>query len=266
MKKMVNLLILLIMLVISPVKTATQASLVQNVNHTDFVKPQNPVTKKLIALTFDADMTTGMQKGLNSGKDKSLYNAEIIKFLRQEKIPATLFITGLWAKEYPFVIKDLASDSLFEIGNHSYSHRAFTKSCFKLGTLANKDKEADVLKAQEILTKLSGKSPKLFRFPGGCANSEDKELVEKLGLKVVGWTLASGDAFNSNTKAIIDNVEKNAKAGSVIVFHLSGGRYAPKTLDVLKVIIPELKKRNFEFVTFSNLSIKDPNLKKAPKK
>lgn len=208
---------------------------------------------KKIALTFDACMTKGMAKKLENGSEKSLFNAEIIDYIRQEEIPATIFITGLWAEKYPEAVKEIASDPLLEIGNHSYSHRAFVDSCFSLPVLPENEKNADIQKTQDILFKLTGSKPRLFRFPGGCFHSSDLNLVSSHGLHVVGWTFASGDAFNSDTNAIVQNVLQKAKAGAIIVFHLSGGRYAPKTAEVVKEIIPALRKRGFEFVTVSNL-------------
>ena len=208
---------------------------------------------KKIALTFDACMTTGMLKRVNSGKDKDLFNRAIIVYLRLEKVPATFFITGLWAEKYPELVKEIACDSLFEIGNHSYSHRAFTEDCYSLPVLPVGEKESDIFKTQEILTKLTGKTPQLFRFPGGCYNPTDLNLTKKMGLRIVGWTFASGDAFNPNTEAIVQNVLHNARTGAIVVFHLSGGRYAPKTEEVIKRIIPELKKQGYEFRTVSNL-------------
>lgn len=107
--------------------------------------------------------------------------------------------------------------------------------------------------SQELLTRLTGKTPALFRFPGGCANAADQLLIRKRGLRVVRWSFASGDAFNSNTEAIVQNVLNLARSGSIVVFHLSGGRYAPKSAEALKMIVPELRKRGFEFVKVSAL-------------
>lgn len=213
----------------------------------------HPETSKKIALTFDACMTGGMLKRVEAGTDKPLFNEAIVAYLHQGKVPATIFITGLWAKQYPEAVKVIATDPLFEIGNHSYSHRGFVENCFSLPSLPDNEKEADLLQSQEIITRLSGKKPKLFRFPGGCFHPADLTLVKDMGLRVVGWTFASGDAFNSNTEAIVQNVLGKAKAGAIIVFHLSGGRYAPKTAEALKAIVPELKKRGYEFVTVSAL-------------
>src|SRR6516164_8353735 len=78
--------------------------------------------QKVVALTFDADMTFKMFNELKSGKVASWYNQRVIATLREEHVPATLFLAGLWIERYPAVTQELSNDPLFEIGNHSYSH------------------------------------------------------------------------------------------------------------------------------------------------
>ena len=53
-------------------------------------------SQKIVALTFDADMTPGMLRELKAGKVASWYNGKVIEALRQQQAPATLFLTGLW--------------------------------------------------------------------------------------------------------------------------------------------------------------------------
>lgn len=211
-----------------------------------------PPAKK-IALTFDACLTGGMWKKVESGAEKSLFNAEVIDCLRREKVRATLFITGLWAEKYPETVKELAGDPLFEIGNHSYGHRGYTTDCYGLPPLSENEKLTDIQRSQEVLTRLTGRRPVLFRFPGGCFGPTDLALLKSFGLKMVGWTFASGDAFNGNAEAIIQNVLQKARPGAIVVFHLTGGRYAPKTAEVIKSVVPELRKRGFKFVTVSEI-------------
>ena len=50
-------------------------------------------SQKIVALTFDADMTPGMLSELRSKKVASWYNDKVIAALRQEQVPATLFMT-----------------------------------------------------------------------------------------------------------------------------------------------------------------------------
>ena len=209
--------------------------------------------KKQIALTFDACMTYGMEKKLEDGRAKTYYNKPVIDELIQEKVPATLFLTGLWAKNYPEVTKSLSQNPLFEIGNHSYSHPAFTLECFGLPFIKSSDKEKEFWLSQAILTELTGKTPTLFRFPGGCYSKSDLALAQKYNLKVVGWDLASGDAFNGSAESIIKRVESKVKPGSIIVMHMNGDIDAPQTANALPEIISYLKSNGYTFVEVSDL-------------
>jgi peptidoglycan/xylan/chitin deacetylase (PgdA/CDA1 family) len=82
-------------------------------------------SQKMVALTFDADMTPGMLRELKSKKVASWYDERVIETLRQQQVPATLFLTGLWIEAYSAATKELSANPLFELGNHSYSHGAF---------------------------------------------------------------------------------------------------------------------------------------------
>ncbi|MEK7496998.1 MAG: polysaccharide deacetylase family protein [Patescibacteria group bacterium] len=210
-----------------------------------------PRLKKQVALTFDADMTSGMLDDILSGRIATQYDKKITDYLISRQIPATFFITGLWAQTYPKETKALARVSYFEIGNHTFSHTAWTNNCFNLSPIANKIDE--VLNTQKILTKLTGYEPKYFRFPGGCADQADIQFVSDLDLKIIGWDVASGDAFGNDPQKIIKKVLKQTKSGSIIVFHLSGGKNAPKTFEALPIIIRELSKRGYNFITISEL-------------
>lgn len=211
-----------------------------------------PTDKPKIALTFDADMTNGMKKKLNQGLVKSWYNKEVIDVLEKENIKATLFLTGMWVEIYPNEAKSLASNPLFEIGSHSYDHPAFSWPCYTLRKVDLKEKESEIDKTQEILKGI-GVENSLFRFPGGCHQKSDSDLVNSRGLSVVGWDISSTDAFNQNTASIVSRVMAKTKNGSILVFHLHGGPNAPKTAEALKQLIPKLRQKGFEFVKVSEL-------------
>lgn len=210
--------------------------------------------KPKIALTFDADMTPGMKLLLDKGVVQSWYNREIKNTLDRQQVPATIFLGGLWTKTYPKEANALAHDPLIELGNHSYNHYAFTDGCFHLPSLSSiKDKTDDVAEAQRIIQETTGVTPRYFRFPGGCFGHVDLETVAQLGLAIIHWDVVAGDGFNTNTASIIQAVESGVQNGSIIVFHIHDGSFAPKTNDALMQIIPDLKKRNFQFVKISEL-------------
>lgn len=209
--------------------------------------------KREIALTFDADMTSGMEKQLTSGQVKSWYNQAVIEILNSTHTPATLFLTGMWIETYPEVTRQLADNSLFELANHSYSHPGFTPNCYKLRSIENKADKDEIEKTQKLLKDITHKDNRLFRFPGGCFDNEDLKVLYSLNLLPIQWDVASGDAFNTNTEQIVRNVLNRSQNGSIIVFHLHGGPNAPQTAQALPRIIDGLKSKGFTFVQVTQL-------------
>jgi len=206
-----------------------------------------------IALTFDADMTPYMVKELSEGKITSWYNQKIVEILEQKNIPATIFMSGLWAETYPGVAASLAKNPLLEIANHSYSHPRFTSACSALPDIPSWGKVGEFTKSQETLKKITGLTPKYFRFPGGCRDRSDIKLANKYGLTVVDWDVASGDSFNENRVAIINTVKTKTQNGSIILFHFNGNKNAPLTSDVLPELIDYLLEKGFTFVRLTDL-------------
>jgi len=221
--------------------------------HPVFAEPaensQGIKSRKIVYLTFDADMTRGMAKRLESGKVSSWYSPGLVSYLEEEHIPATIFVAGMFAELYAPVVRGLAQTQGIVIGNHTYDHPAFESPCYGLPTISkDADKKDEITKTQEILKSLIGYSPKYFRYPGLCRDEHDDRIVEDLGLTVADDGIASGDAFSTNSKNIVRTVLSEVKDGSVVIMHL-GGPNAPETETALKEIVPTLQLRGYEFRT-----------------
>ncbi len=206
-----------------------------------------PEEGRPIYLTFDADMTPGMLKRLRSGRVASWYDPSIIETLDAERVPATIFVTGLFAEAYPELIGKLASEGSYAFGNHSYDHAGFESPCYGLPTVStDAAKLEEISKTQRILEGLTGRAPTLFRYPGLCRSAHDDALVASAGLRIDDGSVFSGDAFNRNPDAIARSVMSAARPGGVILMHL-GGPNAPATGAALKVLIPKLRKHGYRF-------------------
>ena len=90
----------------------------------------HPEITKKIALTFDACMTGGMLKRVEAGTEKPLFNEAIVAYLHQERIPATIFITGLWAKQYPEAVKEIATDPFLRLATIPTVTGVLSKTAF----------------------------------------------------------------------------------------------------------------------------------------
>jgi peptidoglycan/xylan/chitin deacetylase (PgdA/CDA1 family) len=208
-------------------------------------------TRKLLALTFDLDMNAGMAAAGRTGV--VWINKDALSFLETRNLHATLFMTGMWAEVYPELARRLAANPNFEIGDHSYSHPAFHTPCYRLEGVSRAEQARQIQLAQKAIERATGVLPKYFRFPGGCYDRQALDLVHAAGLLPVQWNVNSIDAFNAYPQQIVAAVLTDVKPGSIVVMHLHGRANAPATGLALRMLIPELEKRGYQFVTISEL-------------
>ncbi|WP_145812762.1 polysaccharide deacetylase family protein [Kribbella amoyensis] len=206
-----------------------------------------------IALTFDADLTASMRRRLQAGTVKSYYNDQLIAELRALRVPATLFLTGLWMEQYPDRTRELAKDPLFELGTHTYDHRAFTKHCYTLGTVPRAEMLTDVRRAVVQLDRLVPNATRWFRFPGGCYDGTALHELAPAGLTAVGLDVPGADGFAKSPDPIVKQVLSNARDGSIVVLHMHGGDNAPYTDEAIGPIVRGLRARGYELVTVTEL-------------
>ncbi|MEU7383330.1 MULTISPECIES: polysaccharide deacetylase family protein [unclassified Streptomyces] len=211
-----------------------------------------PRTKgKTVALTFDADMTA--DEGPRAAAGEHFDNPELIATLRALKAPATVFMTGRWAEQYPDQARSIGSDPLFELANHSYSHYAFTANCYGLPRVPADRMRSDVEGAYEAFRKAGVPHPMpYFRFPGGCYDQQALRALSGLGVTAVQWDVVSGDAFATDADAVARQVLAGVKPGSVVVMHCTRSA-APTTERVVRAVVPELRKRGYRLVKVSDL-------------
>ncbi|MFJ4832550.1 polysaccharide deacetylase family protein [Streptomyces sp. NPDC088747] len=206
---------------------------------------------KTVALTFDADMTA--DQGARAAAGERFDNPGLIAALRSSKVPATVFMTGRWAEEYPREARSIGRDPLFEVANHSYSHYAFTDDCYGLPTVPADGMRADVERAYAAFKKAGvPRAMPYFRFPGGCYDQRALRTLSAAGVTAVQWDVVSGDAFATDAEAVARQVLDGVRPGSVVVMHCTRSA-APATERALRTIVPELRERGFRFVKVSEL-------------
>ncbi|MBC9726282.1 polysaccharide deacetylase family protein [Streptomyces sp. TRM68367] len=206
---------------------------------------------KVVALTFDADMTAG--QGPRAAAGERFDNPRLIAALRALRVPATVFMTGRWAEEYPEQARAIGRDPLFEVANHSYSHYAFTGDCYGLPTVSGERMRADVERAYGAFRKAGVADPvPYFRFPGGCYDRRALKAIAAAGVTAVQWDVVSGDAFATDADAVARQVGEGVRPGSVVVLHCTRSA-APVTERAVRMVVPELRRRGFRFVKVSEL-------------
>lgn len=206
---------------------------------------------RTVALTFDADMTA--DQGPRAEAGERFDHPRLIAALRELKVPATVFMTGRWAEEYPDQARSIGGDPLFEVANHSYSHYAFTADCYGLPTVSGDRMRADVERAYAVFRKVGVRDPMpYFRFPGGCYDRQALKALVPAGVTAVQWDVVGADAFATDADAVARQVLDGVRPGSVVVLHCTRSA-APATERAVRAIVPELRRQGYRFVKVSEL-------------
>ncbi len=129
----------------------------------------------------------------------------VLDILKQKNIKATFFCVGENVKNNPSIFSRITSEN-HAIGNHTFNHLKGWKV-----------HSSDYIKNVELCNQLINSN--LFRPPyGRIKKSQLKTLCKQY--KIIMWDVLSGD-YDKNTDAekCLDNVIKNLRSGSIIVFH-----------------------------------------------
>ena len=163
---------------------------------------------------------------------------------------------------HPERAMQLIADPNFEIGNHAWTHGnlrvlrgqdiidqiQFTQAQYEV--------LLDELYSRECANTLPHKDipPAIatFRYPYGTCNMASIKAVNALGLPAVQWDLVTGDpSKGQSAKRIARYIRSAAKPGSIIVMHANGRGW--NTGAALPMVLPYLRKKEFQFVTVSEL-------------
>jgi len=194
---------------------------------------------KKIAITFD------------DGPDYE-YTPQILDILKQNKVHATFFVTGLNVENNIPLLKRLYREG-HEIGNHTFLHPNLE--------VTSDDRERIELRSTRMLIEsILGHTTMLFRTPYNT-DAEPHNIFEIKPLSIAyeeGFiTVASSiDPNDWQVGVCADTIVARAiaqqKLGNILLLHDSGGERS-QTIIALPRIIDYFKKQGYQFVSVSEL-------------
>lgn len=190
-------------------------------------------SEKVAALTFD------------DGPDPG--NTDIVlKTLKKHNAKATFFVMGNKAEAHPELLQQMIEDG-HEIGNHSYSHKAFNNM--------KKDMiRQEISHTNGIIYKITAQKPIWFRPPGGYLSYELIKITDQEKVKIAywSWETDSKDWKGSSSQSIANHICKHISPGQIIILH-DGCTNGLKTAKAVDLMLTDLSKQGYRFVTMSEL-------------
>lgn len=182
----------------------------------------------LIALTFDDGPNT-------------VITPQVLNILEENGIVATFFLIAQHITPESAEVARRALSMGCDLENHSLSHR-------QMNQMSAEEIKAEIQACTEKIIEITGKPPKFFRPPFIAVSPtlfENVDLTFISGIGCEDWLAETSARYR------IDKVLANAEDGQIVLLHDSD--WNVNTVEALKTIIPELKKRGFRFVTCAQL-------------
>lgn len=201
---------------------------------TDGVKKTAKVqqNQKVVALTFD------------DGPD-ARYTPAILDILQANHVKATFFVVGVQVKAYPQILKRINAEGHL-IGNHTYHHIDLAKA-----TKARILEEIGYNDA--LIEQIVGFTPTIIRPPYGAITASVRADIEGRGREVALWNIDTRDWAGTSVKTMRAQVNQSLRTQSVILMHSFGGRSIHHTVEVLPLLIKDLKSKGYTFVTYDEM-------------
>lgn len=182
-----------------------------------------------VALTFD------------DGPDPQRTSA-VLDLLARQGVRATFFVVGARAEAHPELVRRMVAEG-HVVGNHSYTH----SWRFPLRSLGRTVEE--LRRTGEVLHRITGRQPRLFRPPFGVTNPTIARAVRRLGLDPVGWSIRSLDTMGQSPERVAARILRRLHPGAVILLH---DRCAGSER-LIGLLVEGLRSRGLEPVTLPEL-------------
>lgn len=183
---------------------------------------------KYVALSFDDgpnDITT----------------PKVLDILEEHNVPASFFVIGQFINETTAKQMTRAIALGSEIQNHSLTHTMMTQ-------LSQEQIAEEVKKTDELIEKYTGTKPWLFRPPFIDHNEVMHQTIGHTFICGVGCEDWIPERTAQERYDILINTLKD---GDIVLLHDLQGN--DNTVEALKMLIPEMKKQGYTFVTVTEL-------------
>lgn len=185
-------------------------------------------TEKIIALTFDDGPNT-------------VTTPQVLDIIQKHNVPASFFVCGNNITPESGSVMKRAAGLGCEIHNHSQTHSDMTK-------MSPEEIKAEIDFTSDKIEEAVGVRPRFFRPPYIAINEQMHEAIDLTficGLGAEDWL----DEISAEER--YSRIISQAEDGLVILLHDMAGN--EKTVKAIDMIIPELKRQGYKFVTVSQL-------------
>ena len=170
---------------------------------------------------------------------------KIIEVLKSNNVKATFFMVGDWVEKYPEAVKKINQEG-HEIGSHSDTHP-------HVNQLSSEENLEEIKTSSKKIEQITNKKVTLYRPPYGEYNNTVIKVANENSYIPIQWSLDTLDYTGITGNEMWNKIKDKISNGDIILMH-NGTEH---TADSLDMIIKNIKEKEFNLVTVSDLIYKE---------
>ncbi len=184
---------------------------------------------KEVYLTFDDGPST-------------VVTGKVLDVLKREDVKATFFVVSDRVRDREDVLRRIAAEG-HTVGVHSATHnyREIYASAEAL--------KKDIAACENVIARVTGVKPRVYRFPGGGYTEARAALVESLGYRIVQWNAVCGDEEirHADADRLLRETMKTSEGKRSVVLLLHDSATHRATAEALPAIIAYFRENGYIF-------------------
>jgi len=187
------------------------------------------------------------------------YDAKLIRFLVEERIPATVFATRNWiARNAEGVTMLRSHPELFDIEDHGARHVPAVIGVGRrvYGITGNPDVahlQSEVRDGAAAVEAVTGNAPHWYRGATGEYDSQALQVIVAMGYKVAGFSINADAGATLKRETIVARLNA-VRPGDIIIAHMN--KPGSDTAEGLASGLKSLLARGFRFVTLREMDVR----------
>jgi peptidoglycan/xylan/chitin deacetylase (PgdA/CDA1 family) len=169
---------------------------------------------------------------IDDGPDPDV-TPQVLAQLAAHRAQATFFCVGVRVERYADLAREIVSRG-HAIENHSQRHR------HNFSLLGPGGMSAEITRAQDSISRVTGSRPRFFRAPAGLRNPFLDPVLARLELRLASWTRRGFDTVDADAEAVYRRLANPLQDGDILLLHDGNAARSRGGKPVILEVLPRL--------------------------
>ncbi len=177
-------------------------------------------------------IAAGVAITIDDGPDPDV-TPQVLAQLAAHRAHATFFCVGVRVERYADLAREIVRRG-HAIENHSQRHR------HNFSLLGPGGMSAEISRAQDSISRVTGSRPRFFRAPAGLRNPFLDPVLARLQLRLASWTRRGFDTVSADADAVYRRLANPLQDGDILLLHDGNAARSRGGKPVILEVLPRL--------------------------